>query len=130
MSGNSGVIRRLICACCDESAGRWHQHHNRDDGFGACVRCITRARLQGADDDEIRSLYGIEGVNWGMYHEIYGRAVRVVAAFGEHEQDRVNDWMLAHPAHGLLAIHEGLALLADINDKGIKPSADNQENNV
>lgn len=130
MSANSGVIRRLTCSCCGGSAGRWHQHWNRDSGFGGCVRCITAERMRGTNEDEIASLYGKEGVNWGMHAVVYGRAFRVVAAFAEHEQDRANEWMLAHPAHGLLAIHEGLALLANINDKGIEPSSNNQENNV
>lgn len=129
---NRGPLRRLTCACCDGSAGRWHQHWNRDTGFGACVRCITTERMRGTSEEEILRLYGTEGENWGMQHEIYGRSVRVVAAFAEHEQDLANKWMLAHPTHALLAIRDGLALLADEHDLGtpIAASELNRENNV
>jgi hypothetical protein len=111
-------MRRLQCACCGESAGRWHQHSNQDTGYSVCVRCVTFKRMRGESEADILSDYGVEGVNWGLSHEIYGRSVRVLAAFGEHEQDRANEWMLAHPTHALLAISGGLALLADENDLG------------
>jgi hypothetical protein len=129
---NRGPLRRLTCHCCGGDAGRWHQHWNRDTGFGACVRCITAERMRGTSEEEILSNCGTEGVNWGMQYEIYGRSVRVLAAFAEHEQARANEWMLAHPTHALLAISEGLALLADENDLGTPVAASglNRENNV
>lgn len=122
-SANSGALRRLRCCCCDGDAGRWHQHWNRDNGHGVCVRCVTAARMSRVDEAEILSLYGAEGKNWGMSIVLYDRAFRVVAAFREDEQAQANRWMQAHPTHALLAIHEGLLLLSDINDKGGKPSA-------
>ena len=63
MSTNPDKTRRLECCCCGEDAGRWVQWHNRDTGYGMCRRCIDRfGPRMGAD--EIRSNYGVEGVNY------------------------------------------------------------------
>jgi hypothetical protein len=69
----SGVVRRLTCACCGEDAGRWHQHWNRDTGFGICVRCakwIQTRETRNPDNiptpEEFARTYGVEGVNWGQ----------------------------------------------------------------
>lgn len=56
---------RLTCCCCGESAGKWKQHWNRDTGYGICAKCVTWARSRGETEDEITSLYGTEGKNWG-----------------------------------------------------------------
>ena len=60
-----GTIRRLRCCCCDERAGTWAQHWNRDTGYGICPSCVTRQRKRGTDDAEILRLYGVAGVNYG-----------------------------------------------------------------
>lgn len=58
-------IRRLECAVCGGDAGRWHQHWNRDTGYGVCRQCIDWLRATNrATEDEIRDNYGIEGVNY------------------------------------------------------------------
>jgi hypothetical protein len=56
----------LTCAVCGESAGRWAQHWNRDDGFGVCGKCVRWLRdTHRESQDTIENLYGIEGINWG-----------------------------------------------------------------
>ena len=58
-------VQILICNCCGgETYGA--QWHNRDNGFGMCDSCIAFVRSRGMDEDEIRRLYGAEGVNWGV----------------------------------------------------------------
>lgn len=54
-------VRRMTCAVCGSDAGRWHQHWNRDTGYGACRKCVAWVRARG---ENIESLYGIEGVNF------------------------------------------------------------------
>lgn len=115
-------VRRLYCSCCGEYAGRWHQHWNMDTGIGACIRCVTFLRTRGETEDEILSRYGKEGVNWGMSIVVYGLAFRVAAAFWEHQEADANKWMAQHPTHALIAIHERLLLLADMNEPGTKPA--------
>ena len=70
------VVRNLTCSCCGESAGRWEQHWNRENGYGICARCIdwlrTRPRKNEADRETpqvLETLYGVEGVNWGKITE-------------------------------------------------------------
>lgn len=60
-----GTKRNMVCCCCGSSAGRWQQHWNRDTGFGVCGRCVETQRVRGETEQEIESLYGREGVNWG-----------------------------------------------------------------
>lgn len=61
-----GKVRRLTCCCCcGSSAGRWRQHWNRDTGYGVCFSCVASERTRGTSEQEILSLYGVEGVNWG-----------------------------------------------------------------
>jgi len=56
--------RQLTCCCCGEYAGRWEQHWNRDAGYGICAKCVAWVRSRGETEEEIRSLYGVEGVNF------------------------------------------------------------------
>lgn len=57
-------IRSLECCVCGESAGRFEQWWNRDTGYGVCRRCIDRMVAKGETAEEIRDLYGVEGVNY------------------------------------------------------------------
>jgi hypothetical protein len=57
-------MRRLICCCCGEAAGRFKQHWNRDTGFGLCPKCALWLKARGTTDEEMRDLYGVEGVNY------------------------------------------------------------------
>ncbi|HEY5957923.1 MAG TPA: hypothetical protein VIV60_15275 [Polyangiaceae bacterium] len=57
--------RLMECCCCGGEAGRWHQHWNRDTGYGVCARCVEWMKGRGTSDAEILDLYGKEGVNWG-----------------------------------------------------------------
>lgn len=59
-------ILRLTCAVCGSDAGRWHQHWNRDTGYGVCRKCVRWVRDRGEREGEIESLYGIEGVNFAL----------------------------------------------------------------
>lgn len=64
MSARLAPVRRLECCCCGGDAGRFHQHWNRDTGYGICARCVAAARARGESADEILDLYGVEGVNF------------------------------------------------------------------
>lgn len=58
--------RHLTCCCCSGDAGRWAQHWNRDEGYGICFDCIQWIRKDKRETEEdIKSFYGIEGINWG-----------------------------------------------------------------
>lgn len=57
--------RPLACCVCGSYAGKWQQHWNRDTGFGVCAPCVAWVRRRGTSEEEIRDLYGKEGVNWG-----------------------------------------------------------------
>jgi hypothetical protein len=59
------TLRRKTCCVCSGYAGDWHQHWNRDDGFGVCVSCVEWMRGRGTPETEIADLYGKEGFNWG-----------------------------------------------------------------
>ena len=58
--------QHLTCCCCGDGAGQWQQWHNRDSGYGMCAKCIAWLRRENrASEEEIKNLYGVEGVNWG-----------------------------------------------------------------
>jgi len=57
--------RGLQCCVCGEYAGRWEQWWNRDTGYGVCANCVTWVRSRGETEQEIKTNYGIERVNWG-----------------------------------------------------------------
>lgn len=59
------MTHRMTCCVCGEDAGRWHQHWNRDTGFGICMKCIGWVRSRSVTEAEIADLYGEEGVNFG-----------------------------------------------------------------
>lgn len=120
---NPGTLRYLRCSCCGDDAGRWKQWHNRDTGYGVCLRCVTWFRQDGREtEDEIRRNYGIEGENWGAVIEVNGHKVRAVACFPESESGETgaNFWMLKHPTHALLTTQGGYHWIAEANDKGVK----------
>lgn len=60
-----GTIRHMTCCTCGEDAGRWHQHWNRDNGYGICAPCVGWLKGRGMPDAEIADCYGVEGENWG-----------------------------------------------------------------
>jgi hypothetical protein len=55
--------RWLICAV-DGARTHGEQWPNRDTGFGLCADCAAWLRKRGMGEDEIRRLYGVEGVNF------------------------------------------------------------------
>lgn len=57
-------MKNLICACCGENAGQFEQWHNRDTGYGLCLRCRKWLFTRKVNDDEILRNYGVEGVNY------------------------------------------------------------------
>jgi hypothetical protein len=65
----ASIKRRLTCCCCGGVAGEWEQHWNRDTGYGVCVECVERARQRGESEENIRLLFGTEGVNWGKRNQ-------------------------------------------------------------
>ena len=67
-STKQGTLRRLTCCCCGGDAGRWHQHWNRDTGFGICRRCAGQQAAE-ITPEEMASLYGAAGVNFGLDRE-------------------------------------------------------------
>lgn len=58
-------IRDLACNCCGGYT-RGRQWWNRDTGYGMCSKCIAWVRSRGMSEEEIRDLYGVEGVHWGV----------------------------------------------------------------
>jgi hypothetical protein len=58
--------RPKICCVCGADAGSWHQHWNRDNGYGVCVPCVAWLKERNTSDDEIRLNYGKEGANYGV----------------------------------------------------------------
>lgn len=59
----------MTCCCCGDYAGYWEQHWNRDTGYGICVSCIGSMRADGDSEEQLKSYYGTEGVNWGKPDE-------------------------------------------------------------
>jgi len=57
-------MKNLICSCCGENAGQFEQWHNRDIGFGLCLKCWEWLSTRKVSDDEILLDYGVEGVNY------------------------------------------------------------------
>lgn len=57
--------RRMTCCCCGERVpGIWHQHWNRDTGYGICAGCVSWQMSRGTSAAEIADLYGIAGINY------------------------------------------------------------------
>lgn len=56
--------RLLVCCVCGESAGRYHQHWNRDTGFGICRSCVEWQEKRGETAESMRSMYGEPGINY------------------------------------------------------------------
>jgi len=59
------IVRSLSCCCCGQCT-RGIQWWNRDSGYGMCAPCIAWVRSRGMDEEEIRSNYGVEGVNHSL----------------------------------------------------------------
>ena len=55
-----------------------------------------------------------------LYFHHYGRMFRIVATFPAADVAAANVYMLAHHDTGLIAIHEGLALIARLADTGVR----------
>lgn len=68
----------MTCCCCGAYAGYCEQWWNRDTGYSICTRCVEDQRLT-ATSDEIRQLYGQQGVNYASE----SRAVPVPSHQGE-----------------------------------------------
>lgn len=54
----------MTCCVCGDHAGNFEQHWNRDTGFGICRPCVVTQKSRGVSDEEMLSLYGVEGVNY------------------------------------------------------------------
>lgn len=65
----------LICCCCGGKAGKCEQWYNRDIGFGICFDCVKWIKGRGkTSDDEIKTLYGLEGIHWRVEQVEHGKA--------------------------------------------------------
>ncbi len=58
-------IRALECCVCG-SGTRGRQWWNRDTGYGVCPSCVAYVRSKGETEAEIKDLYGVEGIHWGV----------------------------------------------------------------
>jgi hypothetical protein len=67
------TIRHMTCYVCGEDAGTHEQHWNRDTGYGICPTCVQWEQSHGMSQDEVRDLYGIEGVNYSAPSYVTGR---------------------------------------------------------
>lgn len=56
--------RRLKCSRCGGEAGQYRQWPNQDTGWGICRECVDWLHSRGNAPDEIRNLYGDEGVHY------------------------------------------------------------------
>jgi hypothetical protein len=54
---------QLECCLCGSYAGRFHQHSNRDKGYGICGRCV-KIELSQVGKESVLSCYGIAGYNY------------------------------------------------------------------
>jgi len=107
----------LTCCICGEGAGKWHQHWNRDTGYGICVACVASeaARL---DPEELKSFYGVVMNNYDqpMVRHL-GRRYRVLAA--TKDQDAANAFMERTPSAAvLLVFDDGTIIISDKTDEG------------
>ena len=57
-------VKRLICCCCGKST-RGRQWHNRDKGYGLCLKCHDWISTK-ETKEEMDSCYGVKGVHCGM----------------------------------------------------------------
>lgn len=60
----------LRCACCGADV-KGRQWHNRDTGYGVCVRCVEwmesrRASKPHLDLEPMSDLYGVRGIHWDL----------------------------------------------------------------
>ena len=60
----SGRKKFLCCSVCGSDAGKWLQHHNQDDGYGICRRCIDWLIDKGVPAAGILDSYGEENKNY------------------------------------------------------------------
>lgn len=115
--------RQLRCACCGGDAGRWHQHWNQDNGWGMCAHCrdLIQSRGLGMDPAEFRQTYGKPGVNYEpKMVEHLGRQFKVMAEYEADDNDRANAYMTQYTDTGVLLVRDGIVVLADMEDKGVK----------
>jgi hypothetical protein len=56
-------IVTLTCSCCGSShLGR--QWHNRDAGYGICVKCADWLQDKGESPETMKQNYGSNGIHW------------------------------------------------------------------
>jgi murein endopeptidase len=56
----------LECCVCGSWAGNCKQWHNRDNGYGICIRCAQESE-QKLDPKEMKDLYGIKGTHYSWF---------------------------------------------------------------
>ena len=64
MPDDKRPVRGLTCCCCGAST-RGRQWHNRDWGYGLCVKCIDYC-ARNITPDQHRSNYGVRGVHFDV----------------------------------------------------------------
>lgn len=120
------TLRHLKCCVCGSAAGKYAQHWNRDTGWGICRECVDWEISRGVRPEELLDLYGIAGVHYEAKQFIqYGRSFNVLAEFPdtEHGRKSANNYMLAHDYASLIAVVDGVAILADKHDHGTEVRA-------
>lgn len=121
--------RYLRCCVCGSDAGKFAQHWNRDTGYGVCRKCVDWEISRGCDADEIKSLYGVAGVNYEpRRYALSGREFIVLAEFAEAEADKANAYMEKNPDASVLAVADGRVILADKSDSGTPIEASHPAN--
>ena len=53
----------LTCCCCG-SGMKGRQWHNRDQGYGLCVKCADWIKDGRETKEEMQSAYGSNGIHW------------------------------------------------------------------
>jgi len=54
----------MKCCVCGSPAGKFEQHYNRDTGYGVCRKCVDWVISRGMSAEEVKSLYGTEGIHY------------------------------------------------------------------
>lgn len=112
----------LDCCVCGGSAGKYKQHHNRDEGYGICATCAAEQRSVTSPEDMLMR-YGVERVNyspaWYKHFGLYYRVVAIVRP-GPKQQELANEFMSKFPGTAVLAVQDWGVVIVRADDLGSK----------
>lgn len=104
--------RSLECAVCGCGAGKWHQHYNRDTGYGVCTRCVAEEAGR-YTSDQLESLYGKPNINYKQPEVLHGgRRYTCLAIFRNTPEGSTaaNDFIARTPGASVLYVSDAIYL--------------------